>query len=126
MDLPGVTVTDVDFQPAKVVVTVRLRLGEQGAQVGVPRISGGQRSHDGPEGGGDIEGLGRRQAGEGSARGGLHHGIEGVGDGGHLSALAVSATSDTMATTRALAGVPWGIGSALPGRPVRRDGRPSG
>jgi hypothetical protein len=25
MDLPGVTVTDVDFQPAKVVVTVRLR-----------------------------------------------------------------------------------------------------
>ena len=25
MDLPGVTVTDVDFQPAKVVVTVNLR-----------------------------------------------------------------------------------------------------
>ena len=25
MDLPGVTVTDVDFQPAKVVVRVRLR-----------------------------------------------------------------------------------------------------
>ena len=25
MDLPGVTVTDVDFQPAQVVVTVRLR-----------------------------------------------------------------------------------------------------
>ena len=25
VDLPGVTVTDVDFQPARVVVTVKLR-----------------------------------------------------------------------------------------------------